>query len=149
MLLIKPFYIKCSGMRAKKQRPPSQSENLYHNLNNEESGSEDSFVTAIQRLTEGKNEAINFNKILNLEDPRETHQRLGEVFVHQLVETIEFSLGTVSNTASYLRLWALSLAHSQLSHVFFKKLIEDMGLEKSDGIGFLYLFLVFPIFASI
>merc|ERR1712146_575127 len=72
----------------------------------------------------------------------------GEIFIHQIIETIEYVLGTVSHTASYLRIWALSLAHQQLSEVFFQKTL-GMALAISPPFNGLALYAGFTVWFAI
>ena len=68
-----------------------------------------------------------------------------DLIVNQIIETIEYVLGTVSHTASYLRLWALSLAHAQLAKVFFE--ITLLGsIQNGNIIG---MFIGFFLLANI
>jgi len=85
------------------------------------------------------------------EDSDEFHEEeefdFGEVFIHQTIHTIEFVLGAISNTASYLRLWALSLAHSELATVFWDRVLL-LGFEYSTKYSLITAFVAFAVWAG-
>lgn len=144
MLIVKPLFLR---------------HELKHKHDKSSSSSSSSSDQELQPLKSQENEggeeeklqekslpnAAEVTQFLDENQTVENHN-FSEICIHQLIETIEFVLGTVSNTASYLRLWALSLAHGQLAHVFFNKLLESFALSGSGNAAL--LFLLFPVFFS-
>eukprot|EP00026_Physarum_polycephalum_P003104 Phypoly_transcript_03113.p1 GENE.Phypoly_transcript_03113~~Phypoly_transcript_03113.p1 ORF type:complete len:597 (+),score=88.24 Phypoly_transcript_03113:218-2008(+) len=81
---------------------------------------------------------------IGADKPKEQEFEFAEVMIHQIIHTIEFVLGCISNTASYLRLWALSLAHSELSTVFWNRVL----ISQVQGKNVVLVFVGFAVWAG-
>jgi len=120
----------------------------YDDLANKQGGGAMVFVnntSSSTTITSTVPEAVVKAAVEEAGESDEEGEGFADLFITQAIHSIEFILGCVSNTASYLRLWALSLAHAQLSSVFYEQLMMR-GLKMRN---FAVIFVVFAVWGGI
>lgn len=141
MLLVKPILIKKQKDAKALERPRPSA------VYNQSSSNEDDLNAS------GGDVVVNIQQSVPREDkghgglhgdPEE--QTMIDIYINQAIHTIEYCLGSISHTASYLRLWALSLAHAQLSEVLWSMVMRQ-GLTTAGVLGGIVMYVVFALWA--
>ncbi|XP_029641958.1 V-type proton ATPase 116 kDa subunit a1 isoform X5 [Octopus sinensis] len=132
MLLVKPYLLKKKHMaqQFEHQQLSVQSGDLVNH-------DQDAIIYA----AENPEDTLHYSG----QEPEEDFD-FADTLIHQAIHTIEYSLSCISNTASYLRLWALSLAHAQLSEVLWTMVMRK-ALNQSGYGGVIMTFMIFPLWA--
>ena len=145
MIFPKPFF-DYRKYKKKKDESLLREVNINNDINNDNIGKiQDDDEIGSSGSIHQKYDSQNFVK------EYESNKSFMDYFINQIIYSIEFILGTVSNTASYLRLWALSLAHAELSKVFFDKTLKQ-NISDGDyyfGLGFILLFVGYFVLANV
>lgn len=124
MLVIKPYLLKKQHDLKRQFHNPTTEFNTNDHVMTMENGPKENGIAA----------------------PAEKPFDIGEISINQSIHTIEYCLGSISHTASYLRLWALSLAHAQLSEVLWN-MVFRIGLQGEGIFGGILMYLVFTFWA--
>lgn len=87
---------------------------------------------------------------LNNDDDDDREKDIAEIFIQSGIQTVEFVLGSISHTASYLRLWALSLAHACLAEILWDLVLcQAWHINNNYYAGGILLSITFAVWCAL